>query len=226
MNSMMARYGPRAPVDFPDALGHERRVMPESTGGLGVYVHFPYCRSICPYCDFAVEVSREVPHERYARAVLAELDLRAGDFEGLGPVRSVFFGGGTPSLWDPIWVGNVLRGLERRLGASPGIEISLEANPEDRDADRLRALRDAGVNRLSWGVQSFLQPVLRTLGRGHRSDQAALAVELSLQLGFPAVSVDLDLRRCWSGRCGRCGRCRPGRVVGDPPCLGVRPHAG
>jgi coproporphyrinogen III oxidase-like Fe-S oxidoreductase len=85
----------------------------------------------------------------------------------------------------------VLRGIERCLGLPAGLEVSLEANPEDRDADRLKALREAGVNRLSWGVQSFQQPVLRTLGRGHRSDQAALAVELSLQVGFPAVSVDL-----------------------------------
>ncbi len=178
-------------MDFAGALRHEEAMVPESTGGLGIYIHFPYCRSICPYCDFAVEVAAQVPHERYARAVLTELDLRAGEFEGLGPVCSVFFGGGTPSLWDPAWVAAVLRGLGDRLGLPPGIEVSLEANPEDRDADHLRALREAGVNRLSWGVQSFQQPVLRKLGRGHRSDQAALAVELSLQLGFPSVSVDL-----------------------------------
>jgi oxygen-independent coproporphyrinogen-3 oxidase len=178
-------------VDFGEALRDEGRVEPEHQAGLGVYVHFPFCRSICPYCDFAVEVAAELPHERYARAILVELELRAGEFEGLGPVRSVFFGGGTPSLWDPVWVGNVLRGLELRLGLPAGLEVSLEANPEDRDADRLRALRELGINRISWGVQSFQQPVLRKLGRGHRSDQAALAVELSLQLGFPAVSVDL-----------------------------------
>jgi oxygen-independent coproporphyrinogen-3 oxidase len=178
-------------VDFVDALRHEEPVKHETTGGLGIYIHFPYCRTLCPYCDFAVEVAPELPHERYARAVLAELELRAGEFEGLGPVRSVFFGGGTPSLWAPACVGELLRGIGRRLGLPAGAEISLEANPEDRDADRLKALRQAGVNRLSWGVQSFQQPILRTLGRGHRSDQAAMAVELSLQVGFPAVSIDL-----------------------------------
>ncbi|MHB8418832.1 MAG: radical SAM family heme chaperone HemW [Myxococcales bacterium] len=160
-------------------------------GGLGVYVHFPYCRSICPYCDFAVERSRDIPHARYARAVERELSLRAPEFAPLGPARSVFFGGGTPSLWDPAAVRGLLERIEAVFDLVPGAEVTLEANPEDRSADRLAALREAGVTRISWGVQSFEDGVLRRLGRRHRGDDGAHAVEASVAAGFPAVSVDL-----------------------------------
>jgi putative oxygen-independent coproporphyrinogen III oxidase len=162
-----------------------------SRSTLGVYVHFPYCRSICPYCDFAVERARRVPHDRYARAVLAELSLRAEAFAPFAPARSVFFGGGTPSLWAPAEVRGVLVAVERAFGLAQNAEVSLEANPEDRSPEHLKALREAGVTRISWGAQSFQDSVLRRLGRRHRGDDSARAVEVALAAGYPSVSVDL-----------------------------------
>ncbi len=160
-------------------------------GGLGVYVHFPFCRSICPYCDFAVEAPREIPQARYAAAVAAELSRRAEEFALHGPVRSIFFGGGTPSLWAPAGIATVLCAIERAIGRPSGIEVTLEANPEDHAPEILRALLDLGVNRISWGVQSFQPAVLKSLGRGRRSRGAPVAIETSLALGFPSVAVDL-----------------------------------
>ncbi|MHB1844926.1 MAG: radical SAM family heme chaperone HemW [Deltaproteobacteria bacterium] len=158
---------------------------------LGVYVHFPYCLSHCPYCDFAVEVAREIPEERYARAILGELARRAERFERLGPVRSVFFGGGTPSLWQPRFIGQILAAVDRRLGFTSDAEVSLEANPERATLERFEGFRSAGVGRLSLGVQSFDDRVLTALGRRHKGDEAARVVERALEAGFSSVSVDL-----------------------------------
>jgi putative oxygen-independent coproporphyrinogen III oxidase len=157
----------------------------------GVYVHFPYCLSKCPYCDFASYVASRVPHEEYARAIQLELRLRAGEFVGLGTVRSVFFGGGTPSLWDVGCVDAVLRAIERTFPVAAEVEVSLEANPGAADAERFRALREAGVNRLSLGVQSFADRALHTLGRRHSGVEAEAAVERALRAGFSHVSLDL-----------------------------------
>ncbi|HSP77711.1 MAG TPA: radical SAM protein, partial [Myxococcaceae bacterium] len=135
----------------------------------GLYVHFPYCLSKCPYCDFAVAVVRQVPEERYARAVLAELDARLAAEPSLrGRVlESVFLGGGTPSLWHPRYVAQVLDGVAARLKVAPGAEVSLEGNPSIADAERFAGYRAAGVNRLSLGVQSFQEETLKALGREH-----------------------------------------------------------
>jgi len=154
----------------------------------GVYVHFPWCTFRCPYCDFAVTTARPVPGARYARAVLAELEARAPPFAGLA-CRTLYLGGGTPSLWEPEHLGAVVAAV-RRLGLPGGAEVTLEANPESVDAERLAAWRGVGVNRLSLGVQSFDPEVLRQLGRRH--DPAA--AERALRLAAPAlgnVSVDL-----------------------------------
>ncbi len=160
------------------------------TAALGAYVHFPYCRQRCPYCDFAVHVARDLPHVRYADAVLRELELRAPAFERFGPLRSIFFGGGTPSLWAPAQIERVRRALGDRLGvATP--EITLEMNPEDLTPEALAALRAAGVERASIGVQSFDDAVLRALGRAHSAETAKRAVSAALTAGFRSVSVDL-----------------------------------
>lgn len=158
----------------------------------GLYVHFPYCLSKCPYCDFAVAVVREVPEERYARAILAELDLRLAAEPGLRerPLESLFLGGGTPSLWHPRHVARVLEGLSARLKLVPGAEVSLEANPSVADAERFAGYRAAGVNRLSLGVQSFQDETLRALGREHTGPEAVRAFELARRAGFPVVSMD------------------------------------
>jgi putative oxygen-independent coproporphyrinogen III oxidase len=155
----------------------------------GVYIHFPYCASHCPYCDFAVAVERAIPQERYTRAVLAELALRGPAFEG-GDCRSLFFGGGTPSLWDPDAVAAVVADVRRRFGLSPGAEVTLEANPESADRGRLAAYRDAGVNRFSVGVQSFDAGVLAKLGRRHGPAEAERAIRAAAEV-VENVAVDL-----------------------------------
>jgi oxygen-independent coproporphyrinogen-3 oxidase len=157
----------------------------------GVYVHFPYCTHRCPYCDFAVTTERPPGGGRYARAILAELRLRASEFDGLA-LRSIYLGGGTPSLWAPDEVGEVLAAIRARFaaGAAPQLEVTLEENPESSDRARLRAWRAAGVNRLSVGVQSFDRGVLAKLGRRHGPEEAERAIrEAADELGN--VSVDL-----------------------------------
>lgn len=155
----------------------------------GIYVHFPYCAHHCPYCDFAVTTERPPEGRRYLAALLAELELRAGAFDGLAPV-SVYLGGGTPSLWDPDEVAALLAALRSRLALPAGAEVTIEANPESTDRARLRAWRAAGVNRVSVGVQSFDAGVLAKLGRRHGPDAAERAIrEAAEELGN--VSVDL-----------------------------------
>ncbi len=154
----------------------------------GVYVHFPWCTFRCPYCDFAVTTARPVPGARYARAALSEIEARAPAFAGLA-CRTLYFGGGTPSLWEPAHLGAMVAAV-RRLGLPAGAEVTLEANPESVDATRLAAWRAAGVNRLSLGVQSFDAEVLRQLGRRHSPGDAERALRLSAAV-LGNVSVDL-----------------------------------
>ncbi|MCE9669250.1 radical SAM family heme chaperone HemW [Myxococcus stipitatus] len=158
----------------------------------GLYLHFPYCLAKCPYCDFAVAVARQVPEERYASAVLAELDARLAALPSLRtrPLESIFLGGGTPSLWHPRHVARVLEGIASRMAVSPGAEVSLEANPERADAERFEGYRAAGVNRLSLGVQSFQARTLKALGRAHDAAQVELAVSLARRADFPVVAMD------------------------------------
>jgi oxygen-independent coproporphyrinogen-3 oxidase len=157
----------------------------------GVYVHFPYCTHRCPYCDFAVTTERPPGGGRYARAVLSELRLRAAEFDGLA-LRSIYLGGGTPSLWAPDEVGEVVAAIRARfaVGAHPEPEITLEVNPESSDRDRLRAWRAAGVNRASIGVQSFDRGVLAKLGRRHGPEEAERAIREAADVVGNA-SVDL-----------------------------------
>lgn len=171
---------PTAPIDA--FTGHE-------AARFAVYVHFPYCLSKCPYCDFASTAAKQVPEARYAAAVLRELDARAADVEGR-TVDAVFFGGGTPSLWAPAHVAAVLGGVSSRLRLAPGCEVTLEANPGAADASRFSGYREAGVNRLSMGVQSFEASTLTKLGRGHDGDTAVRAFEAARAAGFDNVSMD------------------------------------
>lgn len=156
----------------------------------GIYVHFPYCLSKCPYCDFASRASVTVPHERYADALLRELELRAGEFPSR-PATSVFFGGGTPSLWDPVQVRRVLDALRAAYPFAADAEVTLEANPGASDEARFSAYREAGVNRLSIGAQSFQPQVLTSLGRTHSPDEVGRAVRAGRAAGFDNISIDL-----------------------------------
>jgi putative oxygen-independent coproporphyrinogen III oxidase len=159
---------------------------------LGIYIHFPYCLSKCPYCDFASRAEAVIPQERYTEAVLRELRARAAQFAG--PSReavSVYFGGGTPSLWDPSQVGRVLAACRELFAVREGAEITLEANPGTTDEGRFTAFRKLGVNRLSIGVQSFADSQLLVLGRKHSASEAERAFRTARSAGFENVSLDL-----------------------------------
>ena len=159
---------------------------------IGVYIHFPWCLKKCPYCDFVsfAKDRADLDHVGYADAVLAELALRRNELSGR-PLRSVFFGGGTPSLWAPSELGRVLRAVLEASGGGEGVEITVECNPTSLDEDRARALRDEGVNRLSVGVQGLDPARLKFLGRLHDADGGLASVEAALRSGMPRVSADL-----------------------------------
>lgn len=164
-------------------------VIPERAARpFGVYVHYPWCDFRCPYCDFAVSTDRPVDGGRYARAVIVELGLRWPAFRGFD-CRSLYLGGGTPSLWEPEHVAEVIEAVHR-LGLPRGAEVTLEVNPESSDPDRLSAYRRAGASRLSVGVQSFDAAVLHKLGRRHGPDAAERAVRAAVAR-FENVTVDL-----------------------------------
>lgn len=156
----------------------------------GVYVHFPYCLAKCPYCDFASYVAPTIDHHGYADAVLEELRRRAPSVADRR-IESVFFGGGTPSLWEPKELGRALAGIRATLDCSPELEVTVECNPTSIDADRARALLDVGVGRLSIGVQSLDDERLRFLGRLHDAAGGLRAVREVLAAGVPRVSADL-----------------------------------
>ncbi|MFW6066798.1 MAG: radical SAM family heme chaperone HemW [Myxococcota bacterium] len=157
-----------------------------------VYVHFPWCLSKCPYCDFATRAvdAQEVLHERYADAVLRELEARAPALHDRRLV-SVFFGGGTPSLWDPGALARVLSGVRAAFQAeTEELEVTVECNPSSLDGAKAAALHRAGVNRLSLGVQSLDDAHLSHLGRRHDAATAVRAVR-EARSEMPRVSADL-----------------------------------
>lgn len=158
---------------------------------LGVYVHFPWCLAKCPYCDFfsLAEERPNIPHRAYADAVLRELERRAAE---LGPARltSVFFGGGTPSLWEPAELGRVLAAIRATFGGTH-VEITAECNPSSFDEARAAALLEAGVNRVSLGVQGLEPKRLEFLGRLHDPEGGLRALRSALRAGFERVSADL-----------------------------------
>src|SRR5256885_1905787 len=156
----------------------------------GVYIHFPYCLSKCPYCDFASRAEAVIPQQRYTDAVLRELGARAARFPGREAV-SIYFGGGTPSLWDPPQLGRVLREIRSLWSVRADAEVTLEANPGTTDEERFAAFRELGVNRLSIGVQSFAPAQLVALGRKHSGGDAVRAFETARAAGFRNVSLDL-----------------------------------
>ena len=166
----------------------------ETTNGLAVYVHWPFCAAKCPYCDFNSHVRREPPDQaRFAAALAREIAATA---ERTGPreVASVFLGGGTPSLMEPRTVGAVLEAIALHWHVPGEIEITLEANPTSVEAERFRGYRAGGVNRLSLGVQALNDGDLRRLGRLHSVEQAVGAIELA-RVTFPRLSFDLIYAR-------------------------------
>ena len=174
--------------------------MTEPAPPEGLYVHFPFCVSLCPYCDFVVVAGAAArgPNDRIGallEALRVEAALRADDvrsrFAQQPPLRSVYLGGGTPSLLSAAQVEQLLATIEQRLGIAPEAEITLEANPGPDEVGDLAGFRAAGVNRLSLGAQSLDDGELRRLGRRHRSTDVAAAVGAARAAGIESVSLDL-----------------------------------
>ena len=161
-------------------------------GGFGLYVHWPFCQSKCPYCDFNSHVAARIDQDRWRRAYRAEIARLAAETPGR-VLNTIFFGGGTPSLMDPETVAAVIEAARAWPWAND-MEITLEANPGSVEAGRFRAYRDAGVNRISMGVQALNDADLRRLGRLHSVAEAEAAFATARSL-FDRVSFDLIYAR-------------------------------
>lgn len=161
--------------------------------GLAVYVHWPFCESKCPYCDFNSHVRESVDHARWRAALLRELANEASLTPGR-PVVSLFFGGGTPSLMEPATVAAIIDAVARHWPVADDVEITLEANPGSVEAARFKGFAQAGVNRVSLGVQALDDAALRLLGRRHSLAEALAALELATGT-FGRVSFDLIYAR-------------------------------
>lgn len=161
----------------------------------GVYVHVPYCAARCGYCDFNTYVAPQAERDGYAAVAIAEIRLAARELERLAAapaaVDTVFFGGGTPTLLTPEDLGAILAAIRDELGLAPGAEVTTEANPESVDERALAALLDAGVTRVSFGMQSAAPHVLAVLDRVHTPGRAVQALREARAAGFEHVSADL-----------------------------------
>jgi putative oxygen-independent coproporphyrinogen III oxidase len=168
------------------------RVRSVANETLGVYVHFPWCLKKCPYCDFLSVAAppQDIPHVDYAEAVLRELTQRVPTLS-TRRVHSVFFGGGTPSLWQPQQLGRVLQALARELSFTANVEITVECNPTSFSPARAQELKAVGVNRVSIGVQALEQERLEFLGRLHNPSGGLRAVADAVEAGIERVSADL-----------------------------------
>jgi oxygen-independent coproporphyrinogen-3 oxidase len=162
-------------------------------GGFGLYIHWPFCQAKCPYCDFNSHVVREIDQTVWRDAYISEIRRTAAETQGR-VLRSVFFGGGTPSMMDPDLVDAILRDVRAAWPAANDIEITLEANPTSVEAGRFRGYRDAGVNRISMGVQALNDRDLKALGRLHSASEAMAAFGVARSV-FDRVSFDLIYAR-------------------------------
>lgn len=157
-----------------------------------IYIHIPFCFHKCPYCDFNTYAVATAPEQVYTAALLSELDYRASQPEWAGrPVQTIYFGGGTPSLFSPRSIRKILSVISKTFPVQDIVEVSLEANPGTVGTDSLSGYREAGVNRLSIGAQSFNSETLKTLGRVHAADQTDSAVEAARSVGFRNISIDI-----------------------------------
>jgi oxygen-independent coproporphyrinogen-3 oxidase len=192
--------------EAPARAGTTASARTPSTG-LALYIHWPFCVSKCPYCDFNSHVRESIDQAAWRRALIEDLAWEAEAWPK-GPLSSVFFGGGTPSLMEPATTAALIEAAERHWGLAPGAEITLEANPSSVEAARFADLASAGVNRVSLGLQSLDDSALRFLGRAH--DRAeGLAALATAQKCFGRVSFDLIYalpgqdEKAWAEELGR-----------------------
>ena len=155
---------------------------------LSLYVHLPWCERKCPYCDFNSHEAAKIPEKEYIAALLDDLDADA-HLAGGRPVETLFIGGGTPSLFSATSIATLIEGIDARLALAPDLETTMEANPGSAEASKFQGFREAGINRLSIGIQSFDDTCLQALGRIHNSDQARAAIEYARAAGFNNFNI-------------------------------------
>ena len=169
---------------------HTKMILPT----LSLYVHIPWCVRKCPYCDFNSHESTTIDEERYITTLLADLKTEQQLRLSLGhshKLSSIFFGGGTPSLFSAEGIAGILQAAESTVGFEDDIEITLEANPGTFEQEKFSGFFDAGINRLSIGIQSFNEQQLHKLGRIHSSNEAKTAVGIAKKAGFSNINIDL-----------------------------------
>ncbi len=158
---------------------------------LSLYIHIPWCIKKCPYCDFnSHEAKNEIPETRYLDALIKDLENELPNIWGRS-IESIFIGGGTPSLFSAKGIDRLLRSLRERLTIRPNIEITMEANPGTFEQERFSGFRQAGINRLSIGIQSYNDRHLKALGRIHGRDEALKAADIVHTAGFENFNLDL-----------------------------------
>ncbi len=159
----------------------------------GLYIHWPYCVRKCPYCDFNSHVTTSLPEEAYLQAALAELD-QLKEWTGFRTLKTIYFGGGTPSLMHPETVAQLIEKAKELYDVDPHIEITLEANPQSVEIEKFRGFQEAGVNRLSLGIQSLEDEALQFLGRPHTAAEGLKAIETAEKI-FERYTFDLIYAR-------------------------------
>ena len=157
---------------------------------LSLYVHIPWCIKKCPYCDFNSHTSNSIDEKKYLNALMADLDSELAATKNR-PIKSIFFGGGTPSIFSPDTIHRIIEGAKNRLVFDKNIEITMEANPGTFEQKNFSEFRSAGINRLSIGIQSFNDNHLKCIGRIHDSQQALTAISTAQESGFDNINLDL-----------------------------------
>jgi len=159
---------------------------------LSLYIHIPWCIKKCPYCDFnSHAIKTDTPEAAYIDALLSDLAIDLQRYAINRPLSSIFIGGGTPSLFSPESIDRLLRGIERQITLKDKLEITLEANPGTFESHKFAEFRNLGINRLSIGIQTFNDQLLKKLGRVHSANEAIMAAEIAHQAGFENFNLDL-----------------------------------
>ncbi len=173
---------------IPEQVRNDKNWMATSLDAWGIYVHVPWCHRRCSYCDFYFEIGKS--DSKFSTSVLIEWNARRQSFPLL-PAETLYFGGGTPSTLSALQISQIIESIKSSQSLQPDAEITLEANPEDLNSSYLTEIKQAGINRLSLGVQSFDDAILKWLGRKHDAKIARNSITQALDAGFTKLSVDL-----------------------------------